>query len=89
MYLFEPPPFGGIEGLPHFVKFPAKTASLLTIGGTVLYLCITRRQRGETKKAARATLMRGLRMAQATDRAGSALGLNWIQSGTEGGTVRD
>ena len=29
MYLFEPPPFGGIEGLPHFVKFPAKAASPL------------------------------------------------------------
>ena len=29
MYLFEPPPFGGIEGLPHFVKFPAKAPSPL------------------------------------------------------------
>ena len=81
MYLFEPPPFGGIEGLPHFVKFPAKAPSPLDNPGHSFVSLYHAEAKGGTK-AACATLMRGLRMAQAVDKTGSALG-------AEQGTVGD
>jgi len=96
-------PLGGLRGLPHFVKSPPKRPPLLTTRGTVLYLCITRRQRGGNEKSrpchphagvedgtgdGRSRLSLGIEQGTVGDWRGYSQGLNEAQPWDKAGSAQ-